>query len=539
MKRLLPLLVFVAFLVPHHTQAAVFYIDFVNGSDGAAGTATTTAFQSLNQFANSARTAGDVAFVRRGMASTTNVTAVTFTTDGTLNRPITISADYDNLWNEFASSTVTWTPTFGSTYITSSASSTDFTSTNKWVYFQGDCSETFNSARLNPCEFAYEIASSSPDGISLYLPYKGNQAGSAKNMRVMPSAPQVGDVTQANQILSLSGDDYWYFKGLDLRSTNATIAQVAGNRSTVIFDTIFQSNGTSVSVISNADLSLLLKKVRTFNASATATFATTPGVTIEDSLFDCNNVAASNFVTASQSNTVFKIKDSKIANCANDFRSSGGTIAVLGYFSNVQRNNTPLFLSGSSYVRNYFEDDFGLVGLNSQASNQIGADSLATTTMSTSTNLRVGGGLRNAVFFPPSGTANTGLSTYYFPFSYYKLFEYPIYADTSSKTYTVYFNSTSTAQWTTSPGTVATAASSTPEMYIECEYYNAATGANRILKRSNTASAINFAGSTAWQSLSVTCQPTQSGILYLRGWYGKTRETGGNIFYMDTTPLIN
>ena len=119
-----------------------------------------------------------------------------------------------------------------------------------------------------------------------------------------------------------------------------------------------------------------------------------------------------------------------------------------------------------------------------------------------------------------------------------KLFEYPIYANTSSKTYTMYFNSTSTTAWTTDPLTSIATGSSTPELYIECEYYNTTDDADRILEMSTTSGAVDFNGSTAWQALSVTCQPTQAGILFLRGYYAKPKEAVSNFFYMDTTPVI-
>ena len=104
----------------------------------------------------------------------------------------------------------------------------------------------------------------------------------------------------------------------------------------------------------------------------------------------------------------------------------------------------------------------------------------------------------------------------------------------------MFFMSTSTAQWGNNPGTVSTAASTTPDMFIECEYLASTTGAARVIKRSSTASDVNFTGSTAWQDISLTCQPSQSGILYLRGWYGKPKEgtTFSNQFYMDMTPVI-
>jgi hypothetical protein len=76
-------------------------------------------------------------------------------------------------------------------------------------------------------------------------------------------------------------------------------------------------------------------------------------------------------------------------------------------------------------------------------------------------------------------------------------------------------------------------------LFIECEYYGASSGAERFLKRSTTSAAVAIAGNTTWDDLSLTCDPAQAGILYLRGWYAKPREAASNKFYMDTTPVIN
>jgi hypothetical protein len=197
-------------------------------------------------------------------------------------------------------------------------------------------------------------------------------------------------------------------------------------------------------------------------------------------------------------------------------------------------------LTGVGLADLRFEDDFGLVGLNSRTSNKMSSDTFSTTTISETSVLRTGGGPLTERIIPPSGTGNTGVSTKYFPFSYVPLFEYPIYATSGvSKTYTMYFRSASTSAFTTNPLTATATGSSTPELYLECEYYNDTFDATRMLKRSNTAAAVNFNTDTNWYGISVTCQPSQSGVLYLRGWYAKPREAPTNQFYMDTTPVVS
>jgi len=40
---------------------------------------------------------------------------------------------------------------------------------------------------------------------------------------------------------------------------------------------------------------------------------------------------------------------------------------------------------------------------------------------------------------------------------------------------------------------------------------------------------------TVWDSLTVIITPLQTGVLYLRGYYAKTKEAGNsNIFFCDT-----
>ena len=512
------------FLFPKVAFGTAFYVDFSLPPNSGNGLATTTATSTLNSLVNNARAVGDVIFVRRGV-STTTVTDLTFLSDGNLNNPITITADYDNLWNEFATTTETFTLTFGNTFVPSSASSTTVFA-NKWIYVAGDCGETYNATTMNTCEYAYEVASSSPSGFDLYLPYKGNQSGAGLYLRVMPSAPQWNTTTGDFQ-WTMSQDDYWYFKGIDVRGTDSicVISESAG-RGFYMQDMILQGNGVSDCGLSTMGINTYLSKIRFFGFVNQTSSAAFDGIYIKDFIMDCNNVASS-YGFRLLTSAFGKVENGTIQNCITDFSISAAGSGYNFIFSNIKRKNVQISTGATSGII-YFEDDFGMVGLNSQSSNQISANTKATTTISDIANLRSGGGPTNELIYPPTGTANTGLSTKYFPFSFIKLFEYPIYADTSNKTYTMYFNSTSTAQFVADP--------TATEFWIECEYYNVASGADRMLKKST--GVVDFNGSTAWQSLAVTCQPTQAGILYLRGFYGKPSD-GYNAFYLDTTPVIS
>lgn len=534
MKKLLFAFAFALLCLPTGADATAYYINFQCADTATCGngTATTTSFSGLDEFADVARTAGDIAFVRRGVASTTAITDVIFTSDGTLNNPITITADYDNLWGDFATSSVTFTPVFGSKFMATSASTTD-AYPNKWIYVAGDCYETYNRTTLNPCEYAYEIEAASSTGIQLYLPYKGQQTGAGLSIRVMPSAPQ-WNITTGDFQWVMSVDDYWRFKGIHIRGTDASCGFASSNnKGTTLFDMVISGNGVTDCALGSSGVRNIFKLrvfgVQTFMNNATANY-------IKDALVDCNNVGLSAARTSTTEGNHLSFFDSyEVRNCISTLDNGGAS--VINIFRNFRGANTQATLSGNFTASFLFEDKFSVTGLNSTSYNFVTSNTVSSTTVSDTSNLRAGGGPTTMYVLPPSGTGNTGISTNYFPLSYIKLFEYPIYTDTSSKTYTMYFMATSSTAFTVAPLTATAAGSSTPEMYIECEYYNASSGADRFLKRSNTAAA--FTADGTWYGISVTCQPTQTGILYLRGWYGKPNDGGSNWFFMDTTPVVS
>ena len=138
MKYLFATILFLGFLTVNEAGATAYYVDFSATNGVFNGLATTTAFSSLDAFTEVARSAGDIAFVRRGVASTTYVSDLNFTSDGTIANPIIISADYDNLWNDFASSTQTYTVAVATSTFTASAAQSEII-VGEWVYVDGDC----------------------------------------------------------------------------------------------------------------------------------------------------------------------------------------------------------------------------------------------------------------------------------------------------------------------------------------------------------------------------------------------------------------
>src|SRR3990167_6175678 len=218
MKKLLILFAFLVLVPLVKVDAAVYYVDFTRDIVNGNGLATTTPFNNLDSFTEVARSAGDIAFVRRGVASTTNVSDLNFTSDGTIANPIIISADNDNLWNDASTTAQTYTVAVATSTFTASATITGV-QVGDWVYVTGDCTQTYNSNFLNECEYFYEVATVSGTQLSLYLPYKGNQTGAGNSLVNLGKNPQWNIATGDFQWV-FATDDYWSIKGMDIRGTD-------------------------------------------------------------------------------------------------------------------------------------------------------------------------------------------------------------------------------------------------------------------------------------------------------------------------------
>lgn len=512
-------------------QATAYYVDFVNGSDVAAGTATTTAFQSLDAFTEVARSAGDIAFVRRGMASTTNVSDLNFTSSGTMVNPIIITADYDNLWSDFATSSQTYSLAVGSTTMTASAAQSDI-EVGEWIYVAGDCFETYNSTAFNTCEFAYEVKAVASTSIDFYFPYKGNQTGSGNYLRILPSNPQWN--TQQSFQWNFDNDNFWYVKGLNIygNDSNGQI-EIDTSKGSFFFNMIMTGNdsaGQSGIAMTDDYFEVYFYNSRCVNLR-TACINTTGGapldtygmIEVKNSFIDGSGGSAGGAFTSSIGAALIFVEESQF---------NGGPTAPFIINANIYfftRNNA---IYGSNSINSagtpsrknngfYAEDYDGEIGKNLFLSSQ----AAITTLQSTTTVLRTGGGSKSIQVLP-----DANLSTSW-ELSHLKLFEYPIYTDTSSKQYDVYFYSTSTTAWTANP--------TKSQLWIECEFWNFPANGTSTRKITKSTGTLNFTGSTAWQNLSVTCQPTNTGILYLRGWYAKAKEANKmNEFFIDILPVI-
>lgn len=536
-------ILFALCLFPIQANATAYYVDFTAGIANGDGLATTTPFNNLDSFTEAARSAGDIAFMRRGVASTTGVSSVDFTSDGAINNPIIVSVDYDNLWNEFATSSVSFTTNAGTTTLIASGSIVDIAA-GDWIYIMGDCTETYNDTSYTPCNFSYEVKAVNGTLLDLFIPYKGNQSGSGLEVRIMPDQPIIGLVS-SNITMNLNTDLYWIIDGLDFRSTAGDIT-LAGNNGFWLFkDCIFRANGSGdiwITTSATAGVAdLMIKKTRAINAltgfNYIANSVAHPGrLRIEDSYFDMSDVASATFLDRTTDAIPWKmdiyISDSFLINATQVLDIDTDDDVSNFYFRNFIFGSdvvTPynnINLSEGSFV--FVEDSDGEMGKNELYGVLSRTESLPY--ISSTSTLRTGGGA-NTIQVSPTAAVDESFYT-----THIKLFDYAIYTNTTSRQYDFYFRtSTTTTEWTANP--------TASQLWIECDYWahntskdTTATSSRKVKKSTGT---VDFAGNADWQTLSVTCAPTQTGILYLRGFYGKSRETSqSNEFLIDSTPVV-
>lgn len=545
-KYLISLFAFLCFLLPQQVGATNYFADFgVVGCSGA-GTASTTSFCSLNDFTEVARASGDQLFVRRGTSTTTGMNSLTFLSDGSVADPIVVSADYDNIWGDFSTSSQTFTLAVGSSTMTASASITGIAA-GDWIYVAGDQFETPLSPTVVDKIYSYEVKSVSGTELTLYFPYNGKQTGAGNSLRVMPDNPIRGLITDNFIGVQIATDGGWMIKGLDLRGTNSSgVVTVQSSGAIDFSDMILNGDDASVmgfSFIGGASFATgaSISKTRTFKVRDSIDIGSANGayVTVNDYFADCNNTDSINVIDSRSAGfSILKVNNLTSVNCPLGFEIGPGVGSSIGTFSQIYSRNSKfggvasssqvLFTGTSPGFKNevYIEDVNGYIGENFFTS---GAFSTTSDKMTIQKTLNT----RNASTYSSLLVRSSPYFSNKNEHSMLKLFEYPIYTDTTSKTYSVFFSSTSTAGWTADP--------TASEMWIECEYWAhpLATGTTtRAVKRST--GVIDFNGSTAWQSLAVTCQPTAAGILYLRGWYRKPQESGkSNWFYVDVTPVVS
>jgi hypothetical protein len=505
-----------------------YYIDADCATPGDGTTATCNgdaddSFDELDDFTEVARSDGDIAILRRGATATyDNSTDLTFTSDGGFGNTIVIEADFDDAWSDFSSSAQTYTITQGSKTMTASATITGIAA-NDWI-----CVNTENCR-----DWAYEVSSVSGTTLTLYLPYKGKASGAGNTLTVMPDAP-IWNTAAGDFQWNFDSDNYWKVQGVHVRGTDVNgQIEIDSSGGIIIKDTIFTGDdlGATGVYVTDEGSYVYISKCRSFeNDEGLVEFHTNASGIAEvyDCLVDGNDGSSvDGFVVYGGTIIAENIEFVNLSGASSAaisievtaFGTPPGEIYLRSaIFDNSEAGR--IRNSGTHHQKLHFLlEDFGAVGASLE---HYFNDDVASSTTAV---LRTGGGSSSKLIRPVSSISSADET------DRLKLFEYPIYTDTTSRTYTMYFSSTSTAHWTANPTAV--------ELFLEADYYVNSGDTQRIAATSTAT--LNFTGSTDWQGISVTAQPAQAGILYLKGWYGKTKEAGAddtNAFYMDVQPVI-
>lgn len=511
----------------------IYYIDSDCATPGDGTTATcnndgSDSYDDLDDFNELvARTGGDKAILRRGTTATyDDGSDLLFISDGTILAPIVIEADYDDAWGDEATASETATLTFGSKTVTFAGDISGDLAAGDWIY------ETTEDNR----EFSYEVASvtgGSNEIVTLYLPYKGNISGAGKTIEIMPDAPIWNTVAGVFQWM-FDADNYWKVQGIDIRGTDVNgCIELDDTFYHEFKDIIVIGDGGTDFGIKNTDDQVYLYLLKSRGEDKRVLFGGTAGtayysfVIIKDSYFDAKTGTVANGFFGNSTGFNIYISDSEVVGVSDIYAFAGTYPGSLVFSRNLKTNGVDsLDTLGNVLNRGnfYFEDYDNVIGDN-RYSNQHSDSETRPLIKSTTTITRIGGGDTSIEVAP-----STDFSTVW-DWGKLLLFEYPIYADTSSKTYTVYFASDDNTDWDDDP--------TASELWVECEYWEHASNNFRKIKKST--GTVDFKTDTDFdQTLTVTCEPAQAGILYLRVYYAKPTEGGNtNIFYVDIAPVIS
>ncbi len=500
-----------------------YYIDSDSGSDANDGLSTGAAWATLDKFTEAARSAGDKAILRRGMTNRyDDGTDLTFLSDGTVDNPIILEADFDDAFGDEVdlSVTATATLTVGSKTVTFSADVSGVMAAGDWIYASGDDNR----------EFAYEVDSVSTVTVTLFLPYKGAQAGSGKTMFNMQSTPIWNTAAGVFQV-NLDADDFWSFQGVHFRGTDTNgVFEIDNAASPVFKDCIFEANGANDDDLKFSDdwIPAFLSKCRFYNyKNGIQASAGVGGFIGEawDCLFDGNSATSSEGIAVLTGVNCLLV-DCELKNHTTGdlfFASSVNASGIIRLRNCILASTTQaVSIDVSPFGHVFSEDHDGALSDTRQLSYLSSAE--ATPIIQSDTGTVRAGGSAISIKVTPSTKLST-LSEH----ARQKLFELAFYATTESKQYDVYFRPTATADWTADP--------TAGELWIEAEFWgHASNNFRRILKSTGV---IDMNGSTAWAALSVTVAPAQAGVLYLRAYYAKTKEAAkANTFFCDPLPVV-
>ena len=494
---------------------AVYYIDADSGLDANAGTSTGAAWKTLNQFTTvSVRTAGDIAILRNGTTAGyhSGDLALQFDEDGTLLAPIEVKMDYANAFGDDVdiSATASATVTFGSKTWTFTSDVSGVIAADDFIYVVGDDGEVYS----------YRVESVSTVTVTTYLPYKGDSAGSGLTVTNIGAAPIYGTLTGLTTNVKPVSDSYWKIKGLHIQHNNGSNGCIEPNACVdfLFYDCILEggANTTYGIYYTGTSSGIILRKCYSHNNISTYYFYKV--LKFWDGYF-----------TAS-SYHIYWIRSwgaAEFFEC--EFDGTGQVIDGGVYFSNLKFRNctfstTDAFLqdSGSSVAAEFYAvEDFDNVKGDTRVYTLLDSAADDIIMQSETTTVRTGGSNISQKVFPK---INMGAIEQ----SVLKLIDLPIYANTTSKTYTFYFKPDDTAEWTTDP--------TASELWVELEAWGHAT--NNFRKITKSTGVVDFNGTSGWQSISVTVAPSQAGVAYLRVYYSKPKESGKtNVFYFDTLPV--
>ena len=485
----------------------------------------------LDQFTENARSAGDIAILRRGTtAQYDDGTDLGFTSDGAFNNPIVIEADFfgssanglhaSDDWNggdQFANSTQTYTMVFGSKTHTASATISGI-SVGDWIFNTTDGDDAK--------EFSYEVAAVSGTTLTLKLPYKGS-TGATKTLKVMPANPVWGALTTAFQV-SIDADNYWKIQGEEFTGSdiNGTI-EVDTSFGIEFLDCNFKPDTLDTGMEFRFDTSVNLKKCRFDGGSRATTFGIRPNSSFNSLTFDASDCLFEDLTVGIESEILSLVR---LIDCEGNGNSQ----------ADISRNASPSFFGCKFFLRNFtfgtgtFEVEnnqfYGVRIISEDHDNVLnvtkqflGVGIEDTAILESDTGTVRSGGSNISIKITPQ--VNVGDKFY----SRIKLFEIAFYAATSSKTYDIYFKSNATANWTADPLVT--------ELFIELEAWGHASNNSRKITKST--GVLDFNGVTTWNKLSVTVAPAQAGVAYLRGWYMKPKESAkSNEFFIDPKPVV-
>lgn len=484
---------------------ATYYIDFTNGLDTNAGTSTGAAWQTINKYTNATRSLGDICIVRRGMTHPTIAADINFVSDGNINNYITLKGDNGQAWTADESQLGTGTNTnvtFGSTTVT--VSGEDVTGT----IAAGDGFKLAGDVRV------YEVKTvsfSTDTTITLYLPYREITQTGVTSYRV-PSLPLV-DFAGSYQVRFLT-DHHWKLKDLDFRaSTDASGMVTASSSIGIILDGLVLRDCIASNVealVTGRDIGIFRTRFSGNTNTGCINASLGTFLNIKDCLFDGNSWGIRTFANGYIENTTFS------NNTSGDIEPGSGGILIC---RNVSLLSTTTIANYTGVIQEYFKaffEDYGGVKGDNRRFYTIDETQGVATIQSETTTVRSGGGTTSIKCTPSTEISTDNIN------SRVLLNEWIIDADTTSKTYTVYFNL---------PAADFTAAPLATELYLEVEYLENASAVERIVETSTG----TVLADGNWNTITITAQPNATGLLYLRAYYAKTKESGKtNINYTDT-----